>query len=352
MTTSANSRGPGGEKSIERILSSAEPRPVPSPDETEAVRQHVLAEWQSIAGRRKKHRTWVSLAVAASVLIAVVAVFNTLRINGIADVQVAAIEKSFGSVYVLGENAEMLEGGDLITVARGQILITDDESGVGLAWDGGGSLRIDANTRLEFVDRDLIHLHSGRIYFDSEREQLLARHSIGANAALAIRTDHGTVRHIGTRYMVQSDVKGLTVSVRQGEVLLGSGNGSNAAIGGQQLQVPGGGNASIVDIKTYGDNWNWAEQLSPDLNVDGRSIFDFLRWVSHETGLGIDFESAAVESAAKTATLEGTVNVNPTDALRIWMMGVDFDWSIEDGVIRIEPIDESIGESNGVTSEQ
>ena len=55
------------------------------------------------------------MAVAASVLIAVVAVVNTLRINGIADVQVAAIEKSFGSVYVLGENAEMLEGGDLIT---------------------------------------------------------------------------------------------------------------------------------------------------------------------------------------------------------------------------------------------
>lgn len=348
MNTSAKSRDPGGEKSIERILSSAEPRPVPSPDETETVRQHVLAEWQSVAGRRKKHRRLVSLAIAASVLMAVVAVFSTLRVNGIADVQVATIEKSFGSVYVLGENAEMLESSKLITIARGQILITDDESGVGLAWDGGGSLRIDAKTRLEFVDRDLVHLHSGRIYFDSAPEQLVARQSGGANAALAIRTDHGTVKHIGTRYMVRSDFSGLTVSVREGEVILGTGNASNAALGGQQLQVPGGRNASIVNIKTYGDNWQWAEQLSPDLNVDGRSMFEFLQWVSHETGLGIDFESSAVESAAKTATLKGLVNVNPTDALRIWMMGVDLDWRIEDGVIRIE----SVGESIGASSEQ
>ncbi|MGI9204260.1 MAG: FecR family protein [Woeseiaceae bacterium] len=340
MKPSAKKGASGGEKTVERILSSAEPRPVPSPGESEAVRQHVLAEWQSVARRRKKQRHRVSLAIAASVLMAVFVVFNSLRINGIADVQIASIDKSFGSVYVLGENTEMLEGSDLMTVARGQTLVTDGESGVGLTWEGGASMRIDAKTRVEFVDRNMVHLHSGRVYFDSAPERLAARQSTGPVVALTIRTEHGTVKHIGTQYMVRSDFKGLTVSVREGEVELGTTTGSDSATGGQQLQFPGGRGASIVNIRTYGDNWQWTEQLSPDINVEGRSIFDFLRWVSHETGLGIEFESPAVEDAVKTDTLKGLVNVNPTDALRIWMMGVDLDWKIENGVIRIGSIDQ------------
>lgn len=329
---------PATDESVERILSKAETRPAPSADETAAVRQHVYAEWQSVAGRRQKHRRMVSIAIAASVLIAVFATFNTFRLNGIAETPVASIGKSFGSVYVLGDNAEMLEGNDLLTVVAGQTLITDDESGVGLAWEGGGSLRIDADTRVEFIDRDLIYLHSGRVYFDSEPELLADQRYSSANAQFAIQTDHGVVSHVGTQYMTQSDFGGLTVSVREGEVVLGTSKTSNSASGGQQLEVRGGSSASIVNIKTYGDNWQWTEQLSPEVDVEGRSIHEFLRWVSHETGLGIEFENADVENTARIETLNGLVNVEPADALRIWMMGVDLEWTIEDGVIRIDTI--------------
>jgi len=337
-TAPGGTGGAGGNESIERILSSAEPRPMPSPGEADAVRQHLFTEWQSVARRRRTQRRMVSFAIAASVLLAVFTVFNTFRVNGIADVQVASIDKSFGSVYVLGENAEMLEGNNLITVVGGQTLITDGESGVGLDWEGGGSMRIDAETRVEFIDRKSIYLHSGRVYFDSAPELSAARQSIGTTAELTIRTSHGAVTHVGTQYMVRTDFTGLTVSVREGEIVLGTGANRETASGGEQLQVLGGSNASIANIKTYGDSWQWTEQLSPEINVEGRSIFEFLRWVSHETGLGIDFESADVESMTRTETLEGLVNVDPTDALRIWMMGVDLDWRIDDGVIRIESI--------------
>lgn len=329
---------PGGDATIERILSSAEPRPMPSPDETDAVRQHLLAEWQSVAGRRRKQRRLLSFAIAASVLLAVFTVFNTFRVNGIAEIQVASIDKSFGSIYVLGENAEMLEGNNLITVVSGQTLITDNESGVGLAWEGGGSMRIDADTRVEFIDRHSIYLHSGRVYFDSRPALLTVGSSTDASAELTIRTDHGVINHVGTQYMVQTDFTALTVTVREGEIIVGTSTASESARGGQQLQILGGSSASIANIRTYGERWRWTEQLTPEIDVDGRSIYEFLQWVSHETGLGIEFESAAVESMVRANKLKGLVNDDPTDALRIWMMGVDLDWKIEDGLIRIQSI--------------
>lgn len=322
------------DRSVERILGKAVPRLVPSAEEAQAVRDNVQAEWRAQTKKRNTNRRWLSFSIAASILVVVFAGFNAIRTGGMAETQVASIAKSFGSIYMLGENSELLEQNNVTAVMAGQTIITDEASGIGFAWAEGGSLRIDENTRVEFLSRDSIYLRSGRVYFDSRPEMLAALG--GTTARLTIVTDHGEVMHVGTQYMTQADVNSLTISVREGQIRVESQTTVETALAGQQLQLRGGAKANVVNIKPYGENWRWAEQMSPVAVLDGRSLHDFLGWVSHETGMALEFANDDIEASARNDLLKGIVDTDPTSALRIWMLGNDLQWRIVDGVIHID----------------
>ena len=322
------------DRSVERILGSAMPRPVPSEDEMQMVRDHVHAEWRAVTNKRKTNRRLVSWSIAASIVVVVFAGLNMIRMGGVSETQVASIDKSFGSIYMLGENSELLESNNARAVTAGQTIITDQDSGIGFAWAEGGSLRIDESTRIEFLSRDSIYLRSGRVFFDSK--PVLPASTTNTVAKLKIITDHGEVTHVGTQYMASADGSTLTISVREGEVTLETPSSIESALGGQQLQIRGGTAVDVVNINPYGDYWKWIEPMSPAANVDGRSLHEFLGWVSHETGLALRFANDDVESSAIDEVLVGTVDTDPTSALRIWMLGSDLNWRIESGEIFVD----------------
>lgn len=335
MTDTSRQTSLESDEAVEALLGQARPRLVPPEDEARAVRQAVHAEWRKVTGRQQSRKRLMSFAMAASVLVAVFVSLNMLRINGVDEVAVASIDKSFGSIYVLGENSEHLEGNHLNTVVGGQTLITDTSSGIGLAWGNGGSLRIDENTRVRFVSDETVYLESGRVYFDSA--PVLADRSVtGSDVRLTIDTDHGEVMHVGTQYMARADATGLTVSVREGEVVIEGAGRSGKAAEGQQLAISGSGAHSLVNIRPHGSAWEWVEQTSPSATVDGRSVDEFLGWVSHETGLELEYESQDAEDYARQEALKGTVDLGPRQALRVWMSGVDLEWRIDDGVIYVD----------------
>lgn len=321
------------DQSVERILGKATPRPVPSTEETKAVREQVHAEWRALTYKRKTNRRLISFAIAASILLVIFAGFNVVRMSGVSETQVASIGKRFGSIYMLGDNSELLERNNASAVMAGQTIITDEVSGIAVAWGDGGSLRIDENSRVEFLSRDTIYLRSGRVYFDSKPEMLSG--SAIAAAQLIILTDHGEVMHVGTQYMAEADASSVTISVREGEVRLENGASVESVSAGQQLRVRDGALASIVNIRPYGDNWRWVEQTSPVAVLDGRSLHEFLAWVSYETGMALEYASADIEVGAKNNILRGTVDTDPSSALRVWMLGNDLEWEIVDGVIHI-----------------
>lgn len=345
MNTLREGASMSADESVERILGKATPRPAPSAEETQAVRENVHAEWRTLTKKRRTNRRLLSWSIAASILVVVFAGFNTIRVGGMTETQVASIGKSFGSIYMLGENSELLERNNVSAVTAGQTIITDEASGIGFAWAEGGSLRIDENTRVEFLSRDSIYLQSGRVFFDSEPAMLSGVAS--TTARLTIVTDHGEVTHVGTQYMARADTNTLTISVREGEVRLENQSTVESASGGQQLQVQGGTAMNVVNIKPYGENWQWIEQMSPVAVLDGRSLHEFLGWVSHETGLALQFADEDIEARAKEDLLRGTVDTDPTSALRFWMLGNDLEWKIEDGVIHIGNDVDDNGQNSG-----
>jgi hypothetical protein len=330
--------GLGSDEAVEALLGQALPRPVPPDAEARAVRQAVHAEWKKVSGRRSARRKVVALAMAASVLVAAFLSLNMLQTGGIQETRVASIDKRFGSIYILGENAELVEGNSLTTVTAGQTLITDDDAGIGLGWGGGGSLRVDANTRIEFLSDEEIYLHTGRIYFDSTPALGVASIS-GSDARLAVLTDFGEVAHVGTQYMARADADQLTVSVREGEVQVISPGGDAHASRNQQLAISGSGAHRMLNIRPDGGNWRWVEETAPSVNLDGRSVNEFLGWVSRETGLSLSYESAGARSYAEREILNGTLETGPRQALEIWMLGTDLEWRIgDDGVIYVQEV--------------
>ena len=309
------------ERALEELLGNAEPRPMPPQQDEEIVRQAVRDEWDRVSTRRIRTRRVTQFALAASILLAVFVSLNALRgpFDGNRLEQVASIEKQFGIITIMSD---------------GEAVQTGMESGLTLAWNDGGSLRLDQNTHLEFVSGTEIYLQSGRIYFDSMPSGIPTVITDPDTAKLTIRTDAGTVRHYGTQFITQADGDVLTVMVREGRVSIEGARVKETASVGERLTLSRNGQATVDAIELTGGDWRWIEKTSPSLTLDNRPIIELLTWVSRETGQPLRM-SASVEETVNTETLTGVYDMEPSTALNTYMQTTGLTWEIEDGVIVI-----------------
>lgn len=310
------------DEALERLLSQAPRRPVPSTADEAKARAAVQSEWRNVVHRQSRRRNVVRFALAATVLVAAFLSFNVFRTNGIAPVQVATIDKSFGSIYLLGERSELHETSNLESVVAGQSVKTGPDSGLGVVMGTGPSLRVDEQTRIEFMDDGTVHLYTGRVYVDSNEGSII------------IVTDQGVVTHRGTQYMTAIDGTELSVSVRAGEVAIDGAFHDTTVTPGQLVTMRGSQRPRVANIAVYGNAWNWAAEMAPSKDFDGKTVLQFLDWVSHETGLDFEFETPRAEKLA-SGTLSGKLDLPPMRALTLRMKSADLDWRIEDGVIYI-----------------
>jgi ferric-dicitrate binding protein FerR (iron transport regulator) len=323
----------GNDRALEQLLRQAPPRPAPPESDVESVRSAVHAEWRSMSGKRRVRRLLTTFAIAATVLLAVGVTINALRVPSAVPVTVATIDKSIGSIYLLGKQSQLQNTNGLSVLTAGQTILTGHDSSVGLVWSAGGSLRIDEDTRVEFVAKDAIVLRSGRVYFDSQPSELSAGITVDSAASFEIRTEQGVVSHLGTQFMTSVDASSLSVSVREGRVMIEGATYSETAEEGERIKFSGRGRPEIFNISRHGGAWGWAEAVAPSVDVDKRSVHEFLTWVSRETGLQLRYEDATAESAAHIITLTGMVRIPPRDALDFWLPTVGVDWRIEGGMI-------------------
>ncbi|MCG8369143.1 MAG: FecR family protein [Proteobacteria bacterium] len=318
---------------LEDLLRQAEPRPVPAPGDLASAREAVRDEWLAVTGRRKARRRATGFAIAATLVIGVFAAINVLRMPAVGVVRVATIEKRFGSVYLLVEQDELRPTDDLANVMSAQTIVTGDDAGLALAWDGGGSLRVDGNTRLRFENERDVLLEHGRIYYDS-KDSLVAGTDAGGVPQFRVLTGYGEIRHVGTQYMTQSNADGLVVSVREGRVAIDGIYHDRTVAAGEQATLVGRQQPSVLGIDRSGPAWDWIERTTPAADVDGRTLHEFLVWVSRELGLGLRFEGDA-ETIAHDAILRGRIDAGPSEALGLRVATAALSWRIEEGVVYI-----------------
>ncbi len=334
MTEPSQGTKIGADDALERLLQAAPPRPVPSAADTAAVRGIVHAEWRQLTGRRRRRRQILTYALAASVLVAVFSVLSMLRLAPPQSVPVATIEKSFGPVYLLGESAELSAMPDLGTVFSGQGIATGKGAGIALTWGTGGLLRVDANTRIEFTGEDSVYLRSGRIYFDATPGPLVGGSALPSPGTFTIETDHGRVEHVGTQFMIEVGPQALTVSVREGQVAIIGRLHDHTASAGEQVTIVEGREPAVQRIAAFGERWSWVARTSPAVDVDGRSLLEFLAWATRELGYTLVFEGDA-ERVAGEAVLRGAVDTEPAVALRQRLATAAFTYRIDEGVVYV-----------------
>ena len=305
---------------VEALLRQAAPRITPPAEDERLVRQAVEAEWQSVVRGRKSRFSRAVAAVAASVLAAIVLVqYSTWQSTNSRAIDLADVDKRRGTVnLVVNGSGKQRLGAN--TIQSGQLVETGPDSALGLAWNTGGSLRLDQDTLLEFIDRETVFLHRGRIYFDSL--------GIAEGAQFVVDTTLGTVTHIGTQFMTSAGNRELVVSVREGSVKIDGRYFDETAHRGKQVLMRGSMRPVTVDLAPHSSTWAWTEALSPGIDLDNRSVLEFLKWVSRETGYALDFDSAMAESHAADNFLFGMVKTDPRTALRLRLLTTDLDYSI------------------------
>jgi ferric-dicitrate binding protein FerR (iron transport regulator) len=324
------------EDSLEQLLRRARPRRSPPDTDREQVRRAVEAEWLAVTRQRRRRRHWSSLATAATVLLAVAGALYLLRISGVAPIAVATIDRSIGSLYLLGERSELTEAGEFSVLTAGETIVTGPASGAALRWHQGGQLRLDADTRVDLVADDTVFLRSGRIYFDSQASLLSDVSNPTAASRFVVRTVQGTVAPAGTQFMTTQDERTIAVSVREGQVRVDGDYYDGSASPGQRLVLEGRNRPVLTSIPIHGGAWSWIESIAPPARIESPTVYQFLRWVARETGLELRFASREAERIARRDKLIGRVDAAPRDALRIWMSTVDLDWHIDGDAIVIE----------------
>ena len=326
---SETSKNTTGEQSREQLLqelfSHAKPREAPPSDDEAEIRAAVFAEWDALTGRRLFLRRAGGLAAAAAVSAAALLAVNTLRAPESA--VVARVERVMGAVqagteaagYTSIALAAPLEQGTIISTREGQIA---------LDMTRGGSLRLAADTRLRLVGPAEAELLSGTLYFDSE--------NAAAAGAFAVRTPYGSLHDVGTQFIARVDDEGLEVGVRDGRVAVARASDRADVGAGEKLVFDAASSALRRDtIATFGEEWAWVERVAPPFPIDGRTLADFLTWVSAQTGREVVFDTPATEALARTTVLRGSIELEPMPKLAAVVAITDLSYIIDGRTILI-----------------
>ena len=334
MNSTDNQNQANSDELFESLFKNAASRKRPPADEEARVRAALHAEWKQATGLRRWRRFAVALAAAASVVLAIFAYTGVVK-DPTAQTPtrtVASVVKQSGRVMTGASqaNAAMHQLRADEPLQSGSVIKTAYDARLAIRWLGGESIRLDENTRLTLISETEVELLNGRIYIDSQADV----NNPHSKSELAIVTPFGRVHHLGTQYMTKLTGGSVVVSVRQGSVAVTGYN--EVAEGGQQLSVSSKGTASLAPITVFGDNWQWVEEISPGFTLDGRSMFDFLDWVSRESGRSLEYGSKAAQTLARDTVMHGTVDLQPMRALDLMLQTSDLVAEVHTGVIKID----------------
>lgn len=324
MSTSDKSppsgRGPDTERVWEDLFARAAPRPMPPEADAAEIRDAIYAEWDALTGRRVRLRR-IGAGLAAALVLASVVLLSIDTGTRAVVPTIARVERVQGAVgaAVDGERDSILRVGQ--PVAEGAVVSTGNGQ-VALRLAGGGSLRLAPQTQLRLTSNSEAQLLAGALYFDSEGERDDA-------PQFTVLTENGTLRDVGTQFIVRVDSGTVELGVRDGRVTVARGDDLVGAGVGERLVVPQDSAIRRESIAVFGDEWAWAESLAPPFDVEGRYLIDFLRWVEGQTGRRVSFADSGAEAIAAETILRGSIDLEPMPKLTAVLTLTELGYSVD-----------------------
>jgi ferric-dicitrate binding protein FerR (iron transport regulator) len=290
------------EVEVEKLLRSAGRRPPPPPQVTAAVYESAHRVWQQqVRMRRNARRVY---AAAAAVALAIIGLWNIemhasqARLVAVSDGGAITIQKSLWRALTATPRGQIYEGDMLKTGSVGASVRRVD----------GTEFRMARNSTVSFSSADTVQLRNGRLFIDTHPES-------GAKS-LRILTEFGAVEHLGTRFQVANDHAQMWVAVRAGQVTLRAlDQAARNLTRGKAAQLDGKGRWRLWDLDTLDATWDWADQLSQPLEIEGRSLHNVLSHIAQVAGIELSYSNADAESDARALILHGApLDLPPRDA--------------------------------------
>ena len=320
---------------LEQLLTSSLATAPLSDEALERVRTAVAHAWQAVPapmrsvpiGRDvRQWGRWVGLAVAASLVAATV---SLIALGPVGErEQFGSVARSTGGGLEIGESffrhhrlqvGEAVQVGDAVS-ARGSALVV-------LA--RGGTLRVAPGSAVAVVTAAELALKHGVIYVDKPL-------GLADFGRLHVMTRAGLVEHVGTEFELKSDNQVVRIRVREGQVRFFGASGARVADAGTELLSSSEGRVMTRPVSTFGREWQWTTALAPEFAVEGRSLIDFLQWVSRELGCTLAFTDAHARESASSTILHGSVQgETPSEALENIMASTSLTFELADGTLRI-----------------
>lgn len=301
---------------IERLLELAGPRRAPAGDDYSRARRAVHAAWQTEVRRTRRVRlAWtggVSLATAAVLVLAI------------------AWRQPPAPDTIVGRH-------NGVPVRRGSVLRTEPATRTAVQLLNGSDVRVDVNSEIAFDDTGAIALRRGALFVDTGS-------ATGSDRAIEIRTPLGTVRDIGTRFEVRltdrpaqaGNHESMRVRVRDGLVRLTTAAMSENGERGTQLLASADGAIKRATTSLSGPDWDWVTLAAPPFDLDGKTLAEFLAWVTREGGWDVRFENDRLAASASTIVINGSVEgLTPEEALRSVLATCGLSHRITDNVVTI-----------------
>ena len=318
---------------LDSLFEHASTRPRAPAEDEAAIRAATHAEWKKITGQRKRKRYLATFGLAASLIVGVILV-GILKEQTPTDAnpeQLAGVELQTGDVFIRDRQGDNSMARRLAshTLYAGQVISTNTDTRLALDWKTGESIRLDENSEIALISVSEIELLAGRVYVDTGQ-------SAQVGTPFVIKTFVGVIQHLGTQYLAGISDNTVTLAVREGQVSLNAVDSEVTVNKGELANIGPAGKMEVTHIEIYGAMWEWANQVTPELKLDGLSVFDFVHWAGRETGREVQFSDAAIQKLAMQTRLRGSVNLAPDLALELILETSDIEALTSEGRIFLQ----------------
>jgi len=250
--------------------------------------------------KRKLYRR-ATMSLCAGIAALGLATLLALQAPEQASLAMSVASVSGDSWLLARDNNSALRAGQQL--AENAVVETETKGFVAIRY-GEYDLRINGNSRVQLTDEG-IALEAGEIYLSNQGRNT-------PEERITVTTPFGTVEDIGTQFTVKLGTDHAISSVRRGTIVVTTPSDQYVAEAGvdnaREITFDGVQRVKLADRAPSGPDWNWIYHSAPQFQLEGQSVYEFLQWSSHESGMRLNYASESAEIYARTTILHGDIN--------------------------------------------
>ncbi len=299
------------EAELAALLTEAGKRPEPALQVQQTAYRALHTEWQQKVRlhRQQRQRRWVSVMSVAAVV--------TLTLS----VGLLWMPQSDSVMRVHLASGDLTVNGVLHTQDRSLELPLNSRlqahTAVRLTTAEGADMRLAEGSLLAWQDLHNLHLDAGSVYIDTHER-----------SDFTIKTAFGSVRDIGTRFLVATDTNAMQVAVREGAAQVHSDFGQYTAraqpLEAAVLQVTTTGMTPSTETTAH-PRWDWIHAVSA--GYEEQTVPALLHAIGRDLGKPITWANRGVEVTLANATVSGQLqDLPPRAALQLVSRSAGLKW--------------------------